>query len=91
MHTVTSLPCLALFRAGASAAGCSDKMSGDGLNVSFISVQEGKQVTVRPQGGLAKGPFGWTLYGEDAIGTDILPAIGEGDGTCGFVRPPNGP
>lgn len=147
MRMVISLACLALFSAGASAAGYSEKKSGDlsddglaptavklklgdnrisgdygaangvvdrdyftfkiaegqqlaalwvepgttvGLSVSFIGVQKGKQVTVPPTGGSAKGLLGWTLYGEGDIGTDILPAIGQGADAKGF-EPPLGP
>lgn len=60
------------------------------FNVSFIGVQSGKQVTVPPQGGSPEDLLGWAHYGEDEIGTDILPAMGEGDGAQGFV-PPLGP
>jgi hypothetical protein len=59
-------------------------------NVSFIGVQAGKQVTVPPQGGSPEDLLGWVHYGDDEIGTDILPAMGEGDGAQGFV-PPLGP
>lgn len=147
MRTMMTLACLALFSAGALAAGYSEKKSGDlsddgltptavklrlgdnkisgkygakngvvdrdyftvkiadgtqlaavflepgtvvGLNVSFIGVQAGKQVTVPPVGGSPEDLLGWTHYGEDQIGSDILPAIGEGDGAQGFV-PPLGP
>lgn len=61
-----------------------------GLNVSFIGVQAGKKVTVPPVGGSPEDLLGWTHYGTDQEGTDILPAIGEGDGAQGFV-PPLGP
>lgn len=147
MRTMISLACLALFSAGALAAGYSEKKLGDlsddgltptavklklgdnvisgkygakngvvdrdyftvkiadgqqlaavilepetevGLNVSFIGVQAGKKVTVAPVGGSPEDLLGWTHYGTDQEGTDILPAIGEGDGAQGFV-PPLGP
>lgn len=61
-----------------------------GLNVSFIGVQAGKKVTVPPVGGDPSDLLGWTHYGTDDEGTDILPAIGQGDGAQGFV-PPLGP
>lgn len=61
-----------------------------GFNVSFIGVQSGSQVTVPPVGGSPEDLLGWTHYGTDQEGTDILPAIGEGDGAQGFV-PPLGP
>jgi len=61
-----------------------------GINVSFIGIQKGKQVTVSPVGGSPEGLLGWTHYGTDDEGTDILPAIGQGAGAKGFV-PPLGP
>lgn len=61
-----------------------------GFNVSFIGVQAGNQVTVPPVGGSPEDLLGWTHYGTADEGTDILPAIGEGDGAQGFV-PPLGP
>jgi hypothetical protein len=61
-----------------------------GINVSFIGIQKGKQVTVPPVGGTPDDLLGYTLYGTDDEGTDILPAIGQGDGAKGFV-PPLGP
>jgi hypothetical protein len=60
------------------------------FNVSFIGVQAGSQVTVPPTGGSPEDLLGWTHYSEDDIGTDILPAMGEGNGAQGFV-PPLGP
>ncbi len=61
-----------------------------GINVSFIGIQKGKQVTVPPVGGTPDDLLGYTLYGTDDEGTDILPAIGQGNGAKGFV-PPLGP
>ena len=61
-----------------------------GINVSFIGVQKGKQVTVAPVGGSPEDLLGWTHYGTADEGTDILPAIGQGAGAKGFV-PPLGP
>ena len=61
-----------------------------GINVSFIGVQKGKAVTVPPVGGSPEDLLGWTHYGTDDEGTDILPAIGQGTGAKGFV-PPLGP
>lgn len=58
-----------------------------GLNVSFIGVQKGKQVTVPPVGGSPEDLLGWTHYGTDDEGTDILPAMGTGAGAKGFVPP----
>ena len=58
--------------------------------VSFIGVQKGKQVTVDPNGGSPEGLLGWTHYGTDDEGTDILPAICQGDGAKGCT-PPLGP
>jgi len=61
-----------------------------GINVSFIGIQKGKQVTVPPIGGSPEDLLGWAHYGTADEGTDILPAIGQGDGAKGFV-PPLGP
>jgi hypothetical protein len=61
-----------------------------GINSSFIGIQKGKQVTVPPVGGTPDDLLGYTLYSTDDEGTDILPAIGQGDGAKGFV-PPLGP
>jgi hypothetical protein len=61
-----------------------------GGNLSFIGVQAGKKVTVDPIGGSPEDLLGWAHYGLADIGTDILPAIGEGAGAMGF-KPPLGP
>jgi len=53
--------------------------------VSFIAVQAGPQVTVSPTGGSAAGLLGWWHYGENDLGTDILPLIGIGLGASGFT------
>jgi hypothetical protein len=52
--------------------------------LSFIGVQAGTAVTVSPTGGSAAGLLGWTHYGSDDIGHDILPRIGTGFGASGF-------
>ena len=57
---------------------------------SFLGVQKGKQVTVDPNGGSPEGLLGWTHYGTSDEGTDILPAICQGDGAKGCT-PPLGP
>lgn len=61
-----------------------------GINASFIGIQKGKQVTVPPVGGTPDDLLGYTLYDIGDEGTDILPAIGQGNGAKGFV-PPLGP
>jgi hypothetical protein len=61
-----------------------------GGNVSFIGVQKGRQVTVDPLGGSPEGLLGWTHYSTGDEGTDILPAICNGDGAKGCT-PPLGP
>ncbi|MDO9074829.1 MAG: PEP-CTERM sorting domain-containing protein [Rubrivivax sp.] len=55
--------------------------------LSFIAVQAGTQVTVNPTGGSAAGLLGWWHYGENDMGTDILPFIGFGPGATGFIGP----
>ncbi len=52
---------------------------------SFIGVQSGAQMTVLPDTESAAGLLGWTHYQEVAVGTDLLPAIGQGFGATGFV------
>lgn len=61
-----------------------------GGNVSFIGVQKGKQVTVAPVGGNPADLLGWTHFGTDDEGTDLLPAICTGAGAQGCT-PPLGP
>ena len=61
-----------------------------GGNLSFIGVQRGKQVTVDPNGGSAEGLLGWVHYGTADEGTNILPAMCNGDGAIG-CNPPLGP
>ncbi|MEK8030580.1 hypothetical protein AACH06_07050 [Ideonella sp. DXS29W] len=58
-----------------------------GINVSFIGIQKGKQVTVPPVGGSPEDLLGYALYGTSDEGKDILPAIGQGSGSKGFVPP----
>ena len=57
------------------------------IGVSFIGVQAGSQVKVNPLAGSANGLLGWLHYGATDIGTDILPAIGQGFGAGGFTPP----
>jgi hypothetical protein len=58
-----------------------------GINVSFIGVQSGSQFTEPPVGADPGNLLGWTHYGTDDEGTDILPAIGQGGGAQGFTPP----
>jgi len=58
-----------------------------GGNLSFIGLQKGKQVTVPPEGGSPEGLLGWTHFGTDDEGTDILPAICQGAGAKGCTAP----
>lgn len=58
-----------------------------GFNVSFIGVQAGNQLTEPPVGADPANLLGWTHYGTDDEGTDILPAIGQGAGAQGFTPP----
>ena len=53
--------------------------------LGFVAVQAGSQVTVNPTGGSPVGLLGWWHTSENDIGTDILPAIGQGPGASGFV------
>ena len=53
--------------------------------VSFIAVQAGLQVTVSPTGGSAAGLLGWLHFGENDLGTNVLPVMGIGIGATGFV------
>jgi hypothetical protein len=64
-------------------------LAGTGVvgSVSFIGVQAGTQVTVDPAGGSADGLLGWAHYSMADVGSDILPAIGNGGGASGFVPP----
>ncbi len=55
-------------------------------SVSFIGVQQGLQVTVNPTGGSAAGLLGWWHYGENDLGTNILPLLGASPGASGFVE-----
>jgi hypothetical protein len=58
--------------------------------VSFIGVQEGSVFTEPHDTANPANLLGWTLWGTDHIGTDILPAIGTGPGSPGFVPPLTG-
>jgi hypothetical protein len=44
-------------------------------SVSFIGIQAGPQVTVSPTGAGAENLIGLGHYGNDQVGTDLLPAI----------------
>jgi len=43
--------------------------------VSFIGMQAGPQLTVTPSGGGSENLIAWGHYGNDLIGTDLLPLI----------------
>jgi len=53
--------------------------------VSFIAIQAGPQVTVTPTGGGVEQLLGLGHYGNDQIGTDLLPSIVLG-GYTGSLR-----
>jgi hypothetical protein len=61
-----------------------------GGHFSFLGVQQGKQVTVNPNGNDPSDLLGWIHYGTSDEGTDILPAICHGAGAIGCT-PPLGP
>ena len=61
-----------------------------GNRFSFIGVQEGKQMTVDPEGGDPSELLGWDHFGTADEGTDILPRICTGAGAIGCT-PPLGP
>jgi len=54
---------------------------------SFIGVQAGDQMTVPPDTGSSDGLLGWAHFQDAPVGTDLLPAIGQGFGAAGFVGP----
>ncbi len=58
-------------------------------SVGFIAVMQGSSFTVSPTSFSAVGLLGFALYGENDIGTDILPAMGidTGIGQTGFTPP----
>ncbi len=55
--------------------------------LSFIALQAGSQVTVNPTGGSPAGLLGYWHYGENDIGSDILPVMGTSPGAIGFSTP----
>ena len=57
--------------------------------LAFIAVQEGPVFTEPPAGTNVAALLGWTHFGPGAatVGADILPLMGEGPGTIGFVPP----
>lgn len=59
-------------------------------NAAFIGVQEGSVFTEPAQGANAANLLGYTLWGTEQIGTDILPAMGTGFGSMGFTPPLTG-
>ncbi len=56
-------------------------------DVAFIGIQEGTVFTEPPTDTDAANLLGFTLFGADGEGTDILPAIGSGAGSQGFAPP----
>ncbi len=56
-------------------------------DVSFIGIQEGTVFTEPPTGTDPANLLGFVLIGDDLEGTNILPNIGEGEGTQGFTGP----
>lgn len=49
---------------------------------SFIGIQAGSQLTVTPSGGGAENLLGFAHYGNDQVGTDILPSVLIGSATA---------
>lgn len=58
--------------------------------IAFIGVQEGTTFTEPPEGTEVANLLGYTLFGDEHVGTDILPAMGTAFGTIGFVPPLTG-
>ncbi len=58
-----------------------------GNDQSFIGIQEGTVFTEPPTNTEVANLLGFTLFGTASIGTDILPAIGSGQGAQGFTAP----
>lgn len=58
--------------------------------ISFIGVQAGTTFTESPEAPNVENILGYTLFGDEHIGTDILPAIGSGPGSIGFTPPLTG-
>jgi len=54
---------------------------------SFIGIQQGTVFTEPPVNTEVGNLLGFTLMGDALVGTDILPAIGTGDGAQGFTPP----
>lgn len=65
-----------------------DYQSGD--PISFIGVQAGNTFTEPASGTEVANLLGYTLFGTDHIGTNILPAMGTGSGSMGFTPPLTG-
>jgi len=61
-----------------------------GNRVSFIGMEEGKQVKTDPEGGDPSQLLGWDHFGMNDIGKDILPEMCAGAGAIGCT-PPLGP
>ena len=61
-----------------------DLLSYTGPSVSFIGLQEGTQFTEPPNGTDVANLLGFHLFGGE-VGSDILGAIGQGQGTQGFT------
>ena len=58
------------------------------LGLSFIGLQEGNEVRVSPNAADAAGLLGWTHFGADDIGTDILDDMSVASaGSTGFSVP----
>jgi hypothetical protein len=58
------------------------------LDGSFIGVMEGSTFTVPPETETAEGLLGWTLFGENQIGEDLLNFMATPSfGSTGFTPP----
>lgn len=55
--------------------------------VAFIAVQAGSVFTEPNVGVNPANLLGWLHVGEEHLGQDVLPAIGQGDGAAGFAPP----
>lgn len=64
----------------------SDTVIAGGIR-SFVGVQAGSVMTVLPNAGTPEGLLGYTHFDFGSFGQNILPGIGEGFGSTGFIAP----